>query len=120
MQDLQTRTTAGGMCINDSIMHLCNHELPFGGVGESGMGSYHGHHSFKCFTHEKAVLRKYPSIDESLVMKKLLAARFPPYTTFRQLAIKIFSMPIVTLAVNPPVGKLMRFLFKVLLLCFGL
>jgi len=117
---ISTRTTSGGLCINDSVMHLANHELPFGGVGESGMGNYHGEYSFKCFTHEKAVLRKYPAIDEAPVMKQLLAARFPPYTTFRKLAIKIFSMPVVTLAVNPPVEKLMRFLFRVLILCLGL
>lgn len=117
---ISQRTTSGGLCINDAVMHLANHELPFGGVGESGMGSYHGHHSFKCFTHEKAVLRKYPAIDEAPVMKQLLAARFPPYTTFRKLAIQIFSMRVVTLAVNPPIGKLMRFFFRVLLLCFSL
>merc|ERR1719460_3100623 len=103
MQDLQTRTTAGGMCINDSVVHLANHELPFGGVGESGMGSYHGHYSFKTFTHEKAVLRKYPAIDEMPVLKQLLAARFPPYTSIRQFLIKMFSMRVMGLAVNPPV-----------------
>jgi len=117
---ISRRTTSGGLCINDSVMHLCNHELPFGGVGQSGMGAYHGHHSFKTFTHEKAVLRKYPAIDESPLMKPLLAARFPPYTVFRQLAIKIFSLRAVTLAVNPPLEKMFRFLLRVVLLCIGL
>lgn len=117
---ISKRTTSGGLCINDSVMHLANHELPFGGVGESGMGSYHGEYSFKCFTHEKAVLRKYPAVDELPVLKQLLAARFPPYTAFRKLAIQLFSMRIVTLAVNPPLTKMFRFLVKVLVLCFGL
>jgi aldehyde dehydrogenase (NAD+) len=114
------RTTSGGLCINDSVMHLANHELPFGGVGESGMGSYHGHYSFSCCTHEKAVLRKYPAIDEMPGLKQLLAARFPPYTSFRKLAIKLFSMRLVTLAVNPPLKQLLRFFIRVFVLCFGL
>merc|ERR1711904_209095 len=117
---ISRRTTSGGLCINDSVMHLANHELPFGGVGESGMGSYHGEHSFKTFTHQKAVLRKYPAIDEMPLLKQLLAARFPPYTSFRKLAIKIFSMRFMSIAVNPPLEKLFRFLLRVFLLVIGL
>lgn len=107
------RTSSGGMCINDSVMHLTNHELPFGGVGESGMGSYHGEYSFTAFTHKKAVLRKYPAIDEAPLMKTLLAARFPPYTNFKKLAIKLFSSSFAATAVNPPIGALISFLKKV-------
>merc|ERR1712032_1718938 len=99
-----TRTTSGGLCINDSIMHLSNHELPFGGVGESGMGSYHGQYSFAAMTHEKAVLQKYPGLDELPVLKTLLAARFPPYTSTRQLIIKLFSMRHVATMLNLPLG----------------
>jgi len=117
---ISNRTTSGGLCINDSVMHLANHELPFGGVGESGMGSYHGVYSFNTFTHQKAVLRKYPAIDEMPVLKQLLAARFPPYTSFRKLAIKIFSMRAMSIAVNPPLEKLFRFLLRVFLLVIGL
>jgi len=102
------RTTSGGLCINDSVMHLANHELPFGGVGRSGMGSYHGEHSFKAFTHEKSVLRKYPGLDESLGMKQLLVARFPPYTPLKQVLIKMFSMPISTTLLNLPFYDLVR------------
>jgi acyl-CoA reductase-like NAD-dependent aldehyde dehydrogenase len=51
-------TTAGGVNVNDVMMHLSNANLPFGGVGRSGMGSYHGKFSFDAFTHAKAVLRK--------------------------------------------------------------
>ncbi|MEG0165109.1 aldehyde dehydrogenase family protein [Anaerorhabdus sp.] len=45
----------GGGCINDCVMHLANHHLPFGGVGQSGMGHYHGKYSFDTFSHEKAI-----------------------------------------------------------------
>ena len=48
----------GGGCINDVIMHLTEERLPFGGVGNSGMGSYHGKKTFYAFTHEKSVLQK--------------------------------------------------------------
>lgn len=48
----------GGGCINDTIMHLTNHKLPFGGVGRSGMGSYHGIKSFETFSHQKSILKK--------------------------------------------------------------
>lgn len=48
----------GGGCINDAIMHISNSHLPFGGVGESGIGSYHGEHGFKTFSHYKSILEK--------------------------------------------------------------
>lgn len=51
-------TTAGGSCINSLIIHLANSDLPFGGVGYSGMGNYHGFYGFKTFSHERAVLRQ--------------------------------------------------------------
>ncbi|MEG1741526.1 MAG: aldehyde dehydrogenase [Acetivibrio sp.] len=62
----------GGGCVNDVIMHLANHYLPFGGLGSSGMGNYHGKYSFATFTHEKAVLKSkgFPDI----------CLRYPPYT----------------------------------------
>jgi aldehyde dehydrogenase (NAD+) len=50
------RTSSGGACINDTIMHIANHHLPFGGVGSSGTGKYHGYESFRAFTHERAVV----------------------------------------------------------------
>merc|ERR1712032_616983 len=115
-----TRTTSGGLCINDSIMHLSNHELPFGGVGESGMGAYHGQYSFKAFTHEKAVLQKYSTVDNMPILNFLLAARFPPYTSTKKLLIKIFSMRAVEQAVNLPVRNLGRFLVKLLLCVLSL
>jgi aldehyde dehydrogenase (NAD+) len=62
----------GGGCFNDIIMHLGNPELPFGGVGNSGMGSYHGKASFDTFSHRKSVLKNSFRFD--------LKWRYPPYT----------------------------------------
>jgi len=55
---VETRTTSGGMCINDVIMHVGQEELPFGGVGPSGMGSYHGLEGFRTFSHAKSIYRQ--------------------------------------------------------------
>ncbi|XP_042010050.1 aldehyde dehydrogenase-like [Salvia splendens] len=64
--------SAGGMIINDTILHFIEPGLPFGGVGESGMGAYHGKFSFDAFSHKKPVLKRSFAID--------LSARYPPYT----------------------------------------
>jgi acyl-CoA reductase-like NAD-dependent aldehyde dehydrogenase len=56
-------TTSGGGCINDTMMHLTNPNLPFGGVGYSGMGSYHGEHSFNTFSHHRSILSKATFLD---------------------------------------------------------
>lgn len=61
----------GGGCLNDTIVHLTSHSLPFGGVGESGMGSCHGKAGFDAFTHLKPVLRRGTWLD--------LPVRYPPY-----------------------------------------
>jgi aldehyde dehydrogenase (NAD+) len=53
----------GGGCINNCFFHLANDHLPFGGVGESGIGAYHGVHGFECFSHKKAVLKSATWID---------------------------------------------------------
>lgn len=58
IEKMLTQTTSGGVGINHLILHLANPNLPFGGVGRSGMGSYHGHFGFKTFSHEKAVLKQ--------------------------------------------------------------
>lgn len=54
-QQVLQRTTSGGAVVNDVVLHLANEELPFGGVGPSGMGAYHGLEGFQTFSHEKAV-----------------------------------------------------------------
>lgn len=97
---IKRRTTSGGLCINDVLMHMVNHDLPFGGVGASGMGSYHGHRSFLAFTHEKAVLHKSAALDQSPLLKPFLAARFPPYTPTKQRLVKFFASRPIELLVN--------------------
>lgn len=63
-KDFVTRNISyGGGCINDTIVHLANPNIPFGGVGASGMGSYHGKESFKTFSHRKSVLEKKNWLD---------------------------------------------------------
>jgi len=56
----------GGGCVNDCVMHLASHRLPFGGVGESGMGVYHGRAGFDCFTREKSVFVSSARMDVPL------------------------------------------------------
>ncbi len=58
-----SETSSGGVCINDTVSHLLNQRLPFGGIGESGMGAYHGKASFDCFTHFKSALKRSTVID---------------------------------------------------------
>jgi aldehyde dehydrogenase (NAD+) len=61
----------GGGCINDTLAHLINPHLPFGGTGSSGMGGYHGKASFDTFSHQKSIFKKWFNLD--------LPLRFPPY-----------------------------------------
>jgi aldehyde dehydrogenase (NAD+) len=56
-------TSSGGGCINDVVMHFSSPTLPFGGVGESGMGQYRGRSGFDTFTHEKAFLKRSSFFD---------------------------------------------------------
>jgi aldehyde dehydrogenase (NAD+) len=72
----------GGGCINDTIIHIANPRLPFGGVGNSGMGSYHGKASFLTFSHQKSVVKKSNLIDLNL--------RYHPYTKLKDRIIRIF------------------------------
>jgi aldehyde dehydrogenase (NAD+) len=57
------KTSSGGACINDTLMHITNHNLPFGGVGNSGMGNYHGKKSFLAFSNQRAVVTTPTWID---------------------------------------------------------
>jgi acyl-CoA reductase-like NAD-dependent aldehyde dehydrogenase len=65
-------TRSGSATINDVVVFMANPDLPFGGVGASGMGAYHGRHSFETFSHRRAVLRRSFSLDASI--------RYPPFT----------------------------------------
>ena len=72
----------GGGCINDTIIHLSTPYLPFGGVGASGIGAYHGDASFSTFSHYKSVIKKSNRID--------LPMRYTPYTKSKENLIKKF------------------------------
>ena len=62
-KEVLTKTTSGGGCINDTIIHIANHKLPFGGVGNSGLGKYHGHGSFLAFSNQRAIITSPTWID---------------------------------------------------------
>ena len=63
-------TRSGGVCLNDTITHMIGKDLPFGGLGESGMGAYHGRASFDCFSHRRSVVRRSFVFDSKV--------RYPP------------------------------------------
>jgi aldehyde dehydrogenase (NAD+) len=69
---LLQRLSFGGGCLNDALIHMVNPHLPFGGVGNSGMGSYHGKYSFETFSHRKGITKSSTRID--------LPFRYRPYS----------------------------------------
>jgi aldehyde dehydrogenase (NAD+) len=69
-------TSSGGVSVNDTLMHFATGDLPFGGVGESGMGAYHGQTGFETFSHRKAVYRRPSWFREPRVMQ-------PPYKPWK-------------------------------------
>lgn len=73
----------GGGSINDTLIHFANTNMPFGGVGSSGMGGYHGKHSFDTFSHTKGIMEKTTLFD--------VPFRYPPYTEFKNKAIRFIS-----------------------------
>ena len=72
----------GGGCVNDTIIHIATNNLPFGGVGNSGMGSYHGKKTFETFSHAKSVVKKYTWLDISM--------RYQPYANWKDKLIRMF------------------------------
>jgi len=74
VKKILSSTSSGGVTVNDTLMHQTLHTLPFGGVGSSGMGSYHGKFSFLAFSHKRACLER----DQK--MEKLNDLRYPPYS----------------------------------------
>ena len=76
-------TTAGGVTINDTVIHVANGNLPFGGVGTSGLGNYHGKASFECFSHVKSVMKRGTFIEFKI--------RFAPYNDRIKLLKKIMK-----------------------------
>lgn len=72
----------GGGCINDTIIHLASSHMGFGGVGQSGMGSYHGYDSFQTFSHQRSIVKKSTWMD--------LPFRYPPYSKAKDAIIRLF------------------------------
>ena len=72
IDDVLARTTAGGVTVNGTLLHLTSPHLPFGGIGESGMGAYHGKTGVRIFQHMKPVLKRGTAIDPKMA--------YPPYT----------------------------------------
>jgi len=72
-QKILHETTSGGVCINDTLLHLSSDTLPFGGVGASGMGMYHGKFSFDTFSHFRAVMKRRQFLD--------IPIKYPPYNS---------------------------------------
>jgi acyl-CoA reductase-like NAD-dependent aldehyde dehydrogenase len=73
-EEVLNRTNSGGALVNDTIMHISCPALPFGGVGNSGMGAYHGKYSFDTFTHKRGTMVK------DLSLEAVNGIRYPPYT----------------------------------------
>uniref|UniRef100_A0A0K8SVX4 Aldehyde dehydrogenase n=1 Tax=Lygus hesperus TaxID=30085 RepID=A0A0K8SVX4_LYGHE len=84
------RVSAGSICVNETCSIIIVNSLPFGGVGKSGIGAYHGKHSFDTFTHKKSVLIK----DYSYITDSLIRLRYPPYGDWKQ--------KLITLAIGLP------------------
>ncbi|HDR7794287.1 TPA: aldehyde dehydrogenase [Bacillus luti] len=81
-EEVLSRVSFGGGCINDTIFHAANAHLPFGGVGNAGIGAYHGKYSFDLFSHHKSIVRKSTKLDVSFV--------FPPYSDKKMNLIRKF------------------------------
>ncbi len=82
IRQLRDHLSYGGGCVNDTIVHLAVAGMPFGGVGNSGMGAYHGHAGFRAFCHDKSVLRKGCWLD--------LPFRYQPYDKFKDWVLRLF------------------------------
>lgn len=82
VKELTSRCSFGGGCINDVVIHLATSEMGFGGVGESGMGSYHGKEGFDAFSHTKSIVDKKTWMD--------LPMRYQPYKTLYFKLLKMF------------------------------
>lgn len=80
-QRILNKISFGGGCINDTLMHIANPNMGFGGVGASGMGQYHGRKSFDTFTHEKSILKRTTKVD--------LDMRYHPYSEIKQKIIRL-------------------------------
>lgn len=98
-------TSSGGVCVNDTIMHFAVESLPFGGVGSSGMGKYHGIESYKTFTHRKACLYK----GYNAIIERLAASRYPPYSNSKIKALAALTKK--RFFPHIPLGHILMFAF---------
>lgn len=103
-----SNTSSGGVAVNDVIAHIIPDCVPFGGVGGSGMGNYHGKASFDTFTHKKSVLVK----NYFLIAEKLQGVRYPPYSDTK--------LALTKLALKRRRGISLKYLPHIIMFCFGL
>jgi aldehyde dehydrogenase (NAD+) len=75
------KLSAGSVCINDAVIFMVSPELPFGGIGNSGMGRYSGWYGFETFSHMKPVMKRSFMLDAP--------ARYPPYTDFKAMLMRL-------------------------------
>jgi aldehyde dehydrogenase (NAD+) len=75
-------TSSGACLFNDVLLHIANKNLPFGGVGESGIGRYHGRESFRAFSNLKAVMKTSARVD--------IPVKYPPFTKTKERILKLF------------------------------
>ncbi|RDY27290.1 aldehyde dehydrogenase [Romboutsia weinsteinii] len=80
--EVLNRTQSGGVSINDTISHIINPKLPFGGIGNSGMGAYHGKYSFDTFSHERSIIKKSSKINITIA--------YPPFNQKKLKYVKKF------------------------------
>jgi len=76
-----SKTQSGSVAVNDTVMQVASPELPFGGIGPSGIGRYHGRKSFETFSNMRSVMEKSDFID--------LPVRYPPYTPLKERILKL-------------------------------
>lgn len=86
-ENVLDRTSSGGACVNDCIMHISCPSLPFGGVGNSGFGAYHGRFSFDTFSHHRGTMVK------KLGLEAVNSIRYPPYSEKKLSWLKTLMSP---------------------------
>lgn len=93
IESILRNTQSGGVCINECLLHQAEYAVPFGGVGHSGMGSYHGEKSFATFTHERSILYKQQNMEGTNT-----SVKYPPYSDrkFKLMRLVMIGHPLLT------------------------
>jgi aldehyde dehydrogenase (NAD+) len=89
-------TRSGAVVVNDVVLHAGSVDVPFGGVGTSGTGNYHGKFGFESFSHKRAVLRQPTAIE------KFMTARYPPYSPAKLARMRRLAMPRINIPRTGP------------------